>query len=213
MAIVATLLLTSLGGCGLGSSGTEESPRLASLELNTAPPPESEGEEWPEVLSQVGGENDDYLWGHGLGYVQAPVRDVWQAVQDPLLVADRRGTDSQEFVIDEDPRLDHGFTLFYAVERLITIEWSEEWCHAVTEGSLQEPVAAVVRYQKVEGDDVIELIEGSITLLEVAPSVTEVGFVEHLQALGAEPTMISQYFDDLFDSILAGAAGEPLPEY
>jgi len=205
-------LLLLLLACGAGSEEAEP-PRLSTLEANTAPPPEADGEEWPEALSQVGAEGDEYFWGHALGYVHGSASEVWEALEDPLLVADRRGTDTQTWELHDPPRLDHSFTLSYSVERLITIEWSEDWCYAVTEGSLAEPIAAVVRYQKVEGSEVIELIEGSITLVEVDDQVTEVGFVEHLQALGAEQDMITQYFEDLFDSILAGVAGEPLPTY
>ncbi len=204
------MLFLFLGSCGSSESPFE--PGLDRLEPNIAPAPEGDG--WPEdEVSIVTGEGEDYLWGHARSYICAPAGEVWQVLKNPLLVADRRATDEQTWDLGTEPEYEYSFVLHYEVQELISVEWDEAWRYGVLEGSSADPSLALIRYQKTEGSDLIELLEGSVELHPAAAAVTEVQQIEHIDATGADEDAISQYFQDFHYSLLAGVDGEPLPDW
>ena len=70
-----------------------------------------------------------------------------------------------------------------------------------------------MRYQKVEGSSFIELMEGSVLLVEAADGVTEVQLIEHLDAVQTGIEDVENYQRDLFGSVVAFVHGDPLPTY
>ncbi len=189
-------------------------PGLEPLEENTAPPPEPvDGDPYPEVLSAVYGTNNDYAWGHARGYVKAPSGEVWAALHDPAVLADRRRVTSFEATFDVDPTVDFSYRIHFVVERVVTIEWDLEYRLGVIEQDEAGPILAMLRWQKVYGTDFIKLLEGSVLVRRIGDGVTEVELIEHLDAAMSGEEDIMTYFPDLFADILARVRGNPLPEY
>jgi hypothetical protein len=179
---------------------------LEPLEENLAPPPEG-SEDWPETLSLVSGE-DDFNWTHGRGYVREAVETVIAAVEDPDVGVDRRRVASWDVEMDTEPEYDVSYAVHTVVEDIVTVEYDLAWRHGiVSDGVLG------TRWQKTEGDALIDLIEGSLVTAETVNGVTEVQFIYHLQAPMTSTEDTEQYVSDFYASILAVAHGEPLPTY
>lgn len=204
-------LVLAFAACG--NQTHEFPPGLEPLEENQAPLPEPSGQvQYPEeLLFEVG--NDGYLWVHGRGYVQAPIADVWEAIQDPAVIASRRKDPDYKLKYDVEPGYDLSFSLQYQVEDVITVDWRENWRYGALEGTFDAPEWAMVRYQKVWGSVFIDLLEGSIQLLYVDENTTEIQLIEHLDAAGGSSSDLTRAMNDRLESIRAQLDGEPLPEW
>lgn len=209
----ARSLLLLLPGLGLaacfGNTSTDFPEGLEPLEDNTVP--EQQGGNYTETLELVDGE-DHHTWVHGRGYFLAPPGPVWEAIQDPELMAAACATSSHSYELLDDPAYELSFLFHYVVEEFITIEWDEQWRYGTIEGTPAEPTLAIVRYQKVFGSELIRLIEGSIQVLATDdPDVTELQLVEHLDAAGGGASDIRASMQHRFDSIAAVVHGDDVP--
>ncbi len=214
---VALLAVLSISGCLIqGTESTPFPPGLDPVSENEAPAPGAEGE-YPEDFSIITGRgddgNEDYVWVNMRGYVHAPAADVWTIMQDPMVVSDRRNSDKQTVSYDVEPEYSLSFEIHYVEERLLTVEWDEHWRYGAIEGTFEEPVEAVIRFQKVFGSDFIDFIEGSMSARQISENITEIGMVEHVSALQEDQDVSARYAQDVFENIVAVANGEPLPEY
>lgn len=213
--VVACLGLGSgcLGSC-FDSGATDFPDGLEPLEDNTAPAmPPAGGDPYPEGLSLVLGTNDMYSWGHGRGWIKAPAAVVWEVVKDPMVIADRRKTDEQTYMLDTEPEYEWSYQIHYVVHDLIDVDWDEAFRFGTIEGTPEAPKLALARSQKVYGLNIIHLIEGSIIVRHVDDQTCEVEIIRHLDAYMAGEGDIQSYIEDMYASIRAVAHGEPLPTY
>lgn len=187
---------------------------LEPLSDCTAGFPGGEGAQ-PEEALATSGEGDGHLYAHVCGYVHAPVETVWEAIQDPDVVTDRRRITEYELVgTDLDPDYDVSFRLHYLVEDILTVEYDVEWRQGVWEYGDQGQVQSVAaRFQKVEGSSLIELIEGSVVLAATEDGHTSFELISHHQSLGYTADELQLKATDLYDSVVAFSHGDPLPTF
>jgi hypothetical protein len=208
-ALSAAALAAALAGC-FGNSSSEFPPGLEPLEDNSVPAVQSGS--WSEALALETGEHPNYTWAHGRGYVLASPGAVWAAIKDPAVLVSDCSTDRHTVELLDEPAYELSFQLSYVVDELITIEWDEHWRYGTIEGIPAAPELAMVRYQKVYGSDLIQLIEGSVQLVAVDdPGVTEVQFIEHLAAAGGTQADMRTTMTHRFDAIVAAVRGDAHP--
>ena len=213
-----SLLGAATSGCHGGSkdSGGDAVPEgLDPLEESNMAdlPAARDGDDYPEELSLVGDEGDEYDWAHGAGYIHASVSDCWSAIQDPEVVVDRQRVTSWTVETDVEPEYDVSFVLHETSEDIVTVEFDVTWIQGRTAGEEGAPTAVVGRWAKTGGTELIYLLEGSIELTELESDVTEISLMEHLDTPGSDETDIYPVLQGLFDSIVARVNGEALPTY
>lgn len=203
LACAAALLL------GCRAVETPFPPGIEPLEENTASWPEGE----QETLSITSGETDDYAWAHARGYVHAPAGDVWQALQEPAVVVDRRRVAEYSAEPGVEPAYDFSMRIDYVVREVITVEYELTWRHAVVAGDGAAPEVLGIRWQKTYGDAVLDLLEGSMVVRAEDDELTSLEIIEHLAAPTAGPGDIEGYFQDLHTDVVAFVSGHELPTY
>jgi hypothetical protein len=184
---------------------------LEPLEPNTAP--SQDMAPYQETLQVVTGASPDYNFAHGRGYVMADPGTVWSVLMDPEVVVDRRQTDSQTWQLDTEPQYEYSLKLSYTVNKILSVSWDEAWRYGTITGTPAAPELAIIRYQKVWGSTFIRLLEGSITILPTPddPGVTEVQFVEHVNAVQSTTDNMKQSMIDRFNAIVARSHGQSIP--
>ena len=204
---VAALLL--LAGC-FGNESTEFPPGLEPLEDNAVPP--HEGDDYAEAIGFADGETGDYTWVHGRGYVLAEPYSVWAALQTPELMAAVCSTDTHAIEVGSEPDYELSFQVSYEVHKVITVAWDESWRYGTIVGTREEPELGMVRYQKVYGSTLIDILEGSIQLHATPdPDVTELQFVEHLSGAGGSVEDMQIAMQHRFDAVVATMHGAEQP--
>lgn len=192
-------------------SEVEFPPGLEPLEENKAPAPEG-SDEWPETLSMLSGEEEDYVWTHARAYVQVAGAEVAAAVQDPEVGVDRRRVVEFAVTWDVEPEYEVSYAVATTVDDVVTVQYDLTWRH----GAVGDDVWAT-RWQKTAGTDLIKIIEGSIVTTEVVHGVTELSIIEHIGApLASNEDLLEDtegYLTDFYASILAVSHGDPLPTY
>lgn len=209
----AILLLVGIPAC-FGEESTVFPPGLEPLEANTAPPIEPiDGDPYPEVLSFAKGQRRDHYFGHARAYVKADLATTWAALRTPEVSVDRRQVD--EWTVDQgtDPAYAHSYVVHNVVRRVVTLRFDVSWRHDVARGTPEAPEVIAGAWQKTFGSTLIAELKGTLSAEEVAPGVTEVQLIQHLDALqgGADP--IESFLNDYYQSLKAQAHGQPLPTY
>ncbi|MEZ4339220.1 MAG: hypothetical protein R3B82_21580 [Sandaracinaceae bacterium] len=190
-------------------------PGLEPLEECTAPAPDPvDGDPHPETLVMVRafapyGPRTPAV--HARGFVQAPVADVWAALRDPDVGADRRTFAEWSTTWDVEPEYDYSYVIHSVIENVITVEYDVTWRHGVVEGTLTAPTFVSARYQKTAGSSAIDDLQGSILLREVAPGITEVSIVEYLRAIASGHENIESFLNDMFRELVIASHGGELP--
>jgi len=203
-------LAVCLAGC-FGNESTEFPTGLEPLEDNVVPP--HEGDTFEETIAYADGDSGSYAWVHGRGFVLAAPADVWRAIETPELMVATCATDTQEIAADVEPDYEVSFQVSYTVEKLITVAWDELWRYGTIDGTQAAPALGMVRYQKVYGSTLIDLLEGSIQLHATTdPSVTELELIEHLAGAGGTADDMRASMQHRFDSVVSVVrGGDPPP--
>lgn len=198
-----------------GDEVTPFPPGLEPLEDCSAGFPEaSGGDDSPQGIQTDSGQDDDRRWASGCGFLDADVPTAWQAIQDADVVTDRRKATAWEVTDrDHEPEYDVSFRVYTEVDDILTVDYDIDWRQGVWEGEEDAPESVVGRWQKTDGFELIEVLEGSILLESTQDGGTRVQVVEHLEAPGYDPEDLAQYIEDLHASIVAAAAGQPLPTW
>jgi len=184
---------------------------LAALATNTAPLPANEA----EAFETVSGEEYEYDWVHGQGYIHAPLADVWLAFQDLEVVVDRAAVHEYGFTGRTDDAYDVSFQVYNLIHDLVTVEYERDWRESVVSGTIDAPEVVGIRFEKLEtteGLDVIPMMVGSVILTATESGYTHLDIVEEMIALQRGPAPILQYIQDLYDDAMAFSKGEPVPE-
>jgi hypothetical protein len=199
---LAAVLLAVAAGCQ-SNVKTPFPPGLEPLEDN------------PVVLTTVAEglvtktSDSPYVKIYGRGYVLAPPASVWAAAKSPAPNIAKCSTDQQTITENNDPAYEYSFLVHYTVNNILTVEWDDQWRF----GTIDEaPFLAMMKHQKTEGSDLISLSEGTIEVDATDdPDVTELSFVEHLDATSAGVSDVLRGVQHNYDSLVAVAHGNPVP--
>ena len=214
MRTVLVPIATALLGCSLFEDDPPEfPPGLEPIEENTASWPEPEGDEpYPETLDLVTGEDDGVAWAHARGWLHAWPAETWEALEVCTVLVDQRRV-TEWSCDDEDPVYDVAIVVHNTVVDLITLDFDIRWDEGVVEGDAQAPEVVGARFEKTEGSDLIDLMIGSVVLLDEADGVTGVEIIERLDAATTGEDEVAQFVGDLWADLLAFVRGQDLPTY
>lgn len=200
-----------------GCFGNEVTPfpdGLEPLGENTLEGPGTPSDPYPEDYQVEGTSGGRFETVLGRGYIHAPLAQVWTAMRNPAVGADRRT--SPEWT--SSPLAEEGYDFSYAVQHvahdIVTVEWEVTWRHGVVEGTVEAPELVAIRWQKTDGSTLLRVLEGSLVLRPVGDgSITELELVYHASATGGSLDAYMRYMRDIFDDAVAVTHGDPLPTY
>lgn len=186
-------------------------------EVNTAPEVPAEGADaFPETLSLVSGHDDenDWYWAHARAWVKADSAKVWEALRDIDVYTDRREVEEYE-VLEENvlPEFDFSFLVANHVNDIITVNYELTWVHELQAGEVATPEQVVVRWDKTDGTQFIDLLSGSVVIHRVDGGLCEIEFIEHLRAAARDEETLEQFLTDVYADVRAYAHDEPLPTF
>jgi hypothetical protein len=133
--------------------------------------------------------------------------DLWASTKNYVPNISTCKTDEQQVMEGNEPQYEYSFLVHYVVHDFLTVEWDDQWRFGAIDETLD-----MIRHQKVQGSDFIRLSEGTIQVLATAdPNVSELAFVEHLDATMASTADVLQGVQHNYDAIVATAHGSPIP--
>jgi len=164
-----------------------------------------------ETLSHSSSKTD-FVRAYGRGFIFEPVATVYAAGHDPQVMIAACSTTSQTVTLDTEPEYELSFLVHYFVDDILDVEWDDQWRGDVVTGTPDAPDLVMVKHQKIQGSDFITLSEGTVELLSTEdPAITEVRFVEHLDAVSAGEGDVLEGMQSNYDRLLAVAHGNPIP--
>ncbi len=201
------LLIIVLAGC----QHNVKTPFPAGLEpLEDNPVPE-ETSPYDETLV-FASKDTDYIHVYARGYVLVPPAQYWAAVLVPQPYVATCSTTSQTYDENNDPDYEYSLLIHYTYVDVLTVQWDDQWRFGVVEGNDAAPTLAMAKHQKTQGSSFISLSEGTIELLATDdPDVTELSFVEHLNATSASTDQVTKNIQHNYDVLKALAHGQPVP--
>lgn len=206
VAITATALL--LAACQSNVS-TPFPAGLTPFENNPLPDPL---DHTTEMLVTKAPPSVDMIRVYGKGYVLVAPSVVWAASKDPTVMYAACKTDEQTVTYDPDPLYELSYLVHYVVNDVVTVEWDDQWRYGIIEGTDDAPTFGMVKHQKVMGSSFIDISEGTIQILATDdPYVTELAFVEHLQAVSGGVGDVTAGMQHNYDALVAVSHGNPIP--
>lgn len=213
------MILSLLLACSPEAPLLPERTDLVPLEEeNRAPSVPAVGDdETPEAITVDSGfDLGGFRWrSHMRGWIHADVQDVWLALREPGVMADRRLLDSWE-VTDAQFRPDVDDSYEFACEMAVsgrTFEFGAIWLHTVEAGDVDAPELVVATWEILDGPPFLPNLKGSLELEQIEPGLTEIRGIYHQGAASPGPGKMDQYWEDLYAELLATLAGEPLPSF
>ncbi|HEU0031134.1 MAG TPA: hypothetical protein VFQ53_10915 [Kofleriaceae bacterium] len=156
--------------------------------------------------------DSDMIRVYGRGFVLAAPAVVYGVAHDPAVMIATCSTTSQTVTPDNDPAYELSFVVHYFVDNIVNVEWDDQWRGAVVDGTLDAPALAMIKHQKIQGSDFITTSEGTIEVLATDdPAITELRFVEHLDAVGGTPDDVVGGMQHNFDALVAVSHGGAIP--
>lgn len=212
--VLPVVALVLLAGC-FGTEMTEFPDGLEPVAENLlAPPMGTADDPYPEeyILEGTEGGRSDLVLGRG--YIHAPIREVWTALQNPAVGADRRTSPEWTTSPLEDPQYESTYTVDHIANDIVTVEWEVTWRHGLVEGTPEAPEVVAIRWQKTDGSTLISVIDGSLILRPVGDgSVTELELAYRANATGGGLENYTRYMRDVYDDALAVLNDRELPTY
>ena len=203
MRIAAVLASLFVAGCQ-DDVETPFPPGLEPFEDNEVPAlPDGPFVEELRVAST----DSDIVRVYARGFVLAPIDTVWEASKTPEANVSTCKTSEHSITVDNEPQYEASFLIHYIVYDILTVEWDDQWRF----GRISDELG-MIKHQKVQGSDFITLSEGSIQVLATSdPNVTELAFVEHLDAVSATAADVIEGVQHNYDALVATAHGDPIP--
>jgi hypothetical protein len=155
---------------------------------------------------------DDRIRVYGRAYIFQPPGVVYATAHDPEVMVARCKTTSQTWIYRNEPEYDLSFLVHYFVDDILNVEWDDQWRGDVIAGELATPEHVMIKHQKVRGSDFIRLSQGTIAMLATDdPQITELRFVEHLDAVRATAGDVTAGMQHNYDALRAVAHGGTIP--
>ena len=169
-------------------------------EIKVDAPVGTSADPFPEEINWISGDEGDYGWIHARGYIKASPAETWEALREPTVFVDIDKVVEYSVEEQNSSEYDYVFVVDNLVEDIVDVEFQVEWRHGVVDGDLSEPSMVGVRWQKINGTEFIESLEGSIVLLSVKdePNITEIQIIEHLSALMDQEDNAIDYVTGLY---------------
>ncbi len=179
-------------------------PGLEPFEDNVLPElPDGPFDEGLRIKSSDG----DIIRVYARGFVTVPIEQMWQAAKSPVPNVSSCQTSESMVTEANEPQYEYSFLIHYIVHDILTVEWDDQWRFG-----LVLPDLGMIKHQKVHGSDFIDLSEGTIQVLATAdPGVSELVFVEHLDAVSAGAGQVEKGVRHNYDALVATAHGTPIP--
>lgn len=197
------LLLTTLPA---GCSRNERTPFPAKVVV-LQPLPARAGAGESEALELEAGKDRESDFVRARATVHASLEQTWAALRDPDVLVDRRRL--RRYTVEQEREAGYAvaFRTRIMPRAIVSVELDLTWRQRVVPGGVE------VRYAKTWGTSFVKEMEGTITLREVAPGVTEVTYAQRMSATRADSSDIAAWTRDLHASMLARVHGRPLPAY
>ncbi len=156
-------------------------------------------------------EKPDIIRVYGRGFIFAPLDTVYTAAHDPQVMIAACSTTTQGVMFGNDPAYELSFLVHYFVDDILDVEWDDQWRGGTIDlGGGSQMI--MIEHQKIQGSDFITLSEGTVELFPTDdPAITEVRFVEHLDAVSASEGDVIDGMQSNYDRLLAVAHGNPIP--
>lgn len=197
------VVLVALAGCQDNVS-TPFPPGLEPFEDNGVP--ERPDGPFVETL-RTESQRSDNISVHGRGFVLVDFETLWAASQAPEPNVSECKTSSHSVMPGNEPQYDYSFLVHYVVNDILTVEWDDQWRF----GRITDELG-MIKHQKVQGSDFITLSEGTIQVITTSdPGVSELLFVEHLDAIMADTGDVVAAMQHNYDALVAVAHGNPIP--
>jgi hypothetical protein len=149
----------------------------------------------------------DVIRVYGRGFVTVPVDTMWAAAKSPIPNVSACKTSEAQVTEANQPQYEYSFLIHYIVHDILTVEWDDQWRF----GRITDELG-MIKHQKVQGSDFIDLSEGTIQVLATSdPGVSELLFVEHLDAIMAGTGDVETGVRHNYDALVATAHGTPIP--
>ena len=211
-AIFCAGMIGAATGCG-GNVATSYPEGLAVAGDNpVAPPMGTADNPYPETLNLEMGDGSPN-WAMGRGYVHAPIEAVWAALKTPEVCTDRRHLNSFQVMNNVETGYPVSFRVTDVVHNVVTIMFDLTWREGSLSNSNGTITDVVATYQKTFGSTFIRKMYGSVELTPVSTNVTEVSFVQYMDAVQANGANIAAWQQDFFTSLVEVSHGRPLPTY
>lgn len=174
-----------------------------------------EGQDYPEEVKVLSQDGEEYAWVHARGYLHLSLDDAWTALRNDLVYVNQRTV--TEYTVEEidSDVYDYVYLVNNEVQDLVTVEFVNEWRHVGNLNEKGEFSDVIVRWQKIEGTDFIQLMEGSIEIIPVADEeeVVEFRIIEHLKATLDQEANAVEFVTDLAERWRLVGHGESIPSY
>jgi hypothetical protein len=202
---LALTAIASLLCCNCGDNIDPLPEGLDNIEDNSAPL-------GPRGNIQFSNGKDGYLWLHGRAEISGDVAMLWTGIQNPDLVVATCSLSRYRATTFADDRYDFSFMTDNEVDNVVTVAWQETWRFGTLNNSDTDSHRRI-RYQKTQGSSFISLIEGQldITASQQKPNIIDIGFIEHLDAIGGGIADMTLSMQHRFDVMLALATATVLP--
>lgn len=204
----AWLLLLVGAGCQHDIT-TPFPPGLEPLEDNPVELPDGAPAE--QLTTESNDVGHISIWAKG--FIFEPPATVWEASKNPDAMAATCSTDSHTVdVQNESPEYEFSFLLHYHVSEVVSVDWDDQWRQGSIQGSGADLELGMIKHQKVMGSSFINLSEGTIQVLATDDDhLTEVDFVEHLDAIGGGVGDVLSGVQHTYASMVAVSHGRPVP--
>jgi len=184
---------------------------LSPLEdVGTAPPPATATDPHPEAIVLEQGRDDAGDWVHAAAYVHANAKDVWTALANPDVVADRHNVTAYTSTLNVEP-YDVSFQLHYRIDNVITVQFDLTFREGLVSGTKDAPTAVSVVYEKTFGSSLITMMKGSIEVTSVDENTSELIFAQRMIATQTSADNIAAWTRSIYGSVVAQVHGQPLP--
>ena len=174
-----------------------------------------EGEDYPEEIEVLSEDGDDYAWVHARGNLHLSLDDAWTALRNDLVYVNQR--DVAEYTVTEvdSDEYDYIFVVDNKVQDIVPVEFTNEWRHVGNLDDKSEVSDVVAFWQKTDGTEFIQLMEGSVEIIPVAgeDEVVEIRIIEHLKATLDQEANAIEFVTDMAERWRLVGHGQDIPEY
>ena len=164
------------------------------------------------LVTQAMDDGNGVIHVYGRGYVLAAPDKVWLASKTPTVMIAVCSTDAQTVTANDEPSYEFSFVVHYVVHNFVTVEWDDQWRYGTVVGTPEAPELGMIKHQKTAGSDFLTLSEGTVQVSATDdPEVTELAFVELLQAAGGGDSDVIKGVQHNYDAMVAAAHGNAIP--
>ena len=174
-----------------------------------------EGDNYPEEIEVLSEDGEDYAWVHARGYLHLSLDDAWTALRNDLVYVNQRTVESYTVTEVDSEEYDYIYIVENQVQDIVPVEFTNEWRHVGNLDEKGDVSDVVVRWQKTEGTDFIQLMEGSVEIIPVdgEDAVVEIRIIEHLKATLDQEDNAVEFVTDMAERWRLVGQGQPIPSY